>query len=179
MHRTFCAFKPKHIQKPDEAHEDCFCLPRLQDARCHCTNMSDTWFRTSPRAANRKSTLVGYIRESEGGPSADAQYKQLAAYCKNHGCVLADTFVDKGIPAYGLSGALEALKLNDGLIAVDLKRFVEHENQLLRELRPFIHHFFCHPDKHLISLDESLDTGTSLGQKTALDLMSNMKDGWE
>src|SRR5262249_58566321 len=93
----------------------------------------------------------------------------ITLYCGMNGYRIARVVQDLGRPAAGLTGALEALNQATALIAVDLERFVEHSDDRIRDLRPFVHHFFCHTNKHLITINEGIDTRSSAGQAIALD----------
>jgi DNA invertase Pin-like site-specific DNA recombinase len=121
---------------------------------------------------------VAYIRLGGQQPAREEQARLIAHYCTQHGFRLAKTFVDIGKPSQQLQNALQELEEHDGLIAVDLNSFVEHENDRIRDLRPFIHHFFCHQSKHLITIQEGIDTGSAAGQMAAIEFASQDKDNF-
>jgi hypothetical protein len=48
----------------------------------------------------------------------------------------------------------------------------------MRELRPFIHHFFCASQKHLVTIEEGLDSGSPGGQAAMLELVNQNKEAF-
>ncbi len=158
----------------------CTCPPDSAAKPCHCQKLNNPWSRKSmpPAAHLHEASLVAYIRLDQNQLPRDDQEQMLRTYCVQHGFKLEDVFIDKGKPSYGLRDALQSVEQFDGLIAVDLDCFVEHEGDRLRDLRPFIHHFFCRKDKHLITIQEGIDTGYPAGQRAAVDFLEQIKDGF-
>lgn len=107
----------------------------------------------------------------------DKQLKLINEFCQEHGCEVVKVFQDDGpTPGSALSLALQALNQADGLIAVDLNRFVHHHGDRMRDLKPFIHNFFCHTERYLLTVTEGIDTSSPVGQKNAVEFFSNVKD---
>jgi hypothetical protein len=100
----------------------------------------------------------------------------ISDYCHDNEYYVKATFVDQGKPSVGLKDAMKAVDDADGLIAADLNRFVEHSSDRFRDLRPFVHHFFCHAAKHLITVEEGVDTGSCAGQANVVELMNQVKE---
>ncbi len=173
-----------HIAQPcsyDPVSEGrCSCEPEISAKLCHCHTLNNPWSKNSLHAPSRalhEASLVAYIRiGGQDHLSKDEQTNLIAAYCTQHGFRLAQTFVDFGKPSQALRDALQELEKHDGIIAVDLNSFVEHQDDRMRDLRPFIHHFFCHPSKHLITIQEGIDTGSAAGQKAAIEFSSQIKE---
>lgn len=128
---------------------------------------------------SRKEKLVVYIRV----PSEellDEKLQLIKAYCADNGYQVHDIFSDVGDhPSFGFKAALDEMENADGLITVDLNQFVGSKSDRIRELRPLIHHFFCGGGKHLITVEDGIDTGTKLGQQNAIALISESKVGFE
>ena len=174
-----CKYQPlRLLEEPsNESQRLCACSPELLTELCRCASFRNPWVRHSlPRLScpSRDSDVVAYIRTDTESPSADEQIELIHSYCLMHGCRIKKIFEDAGRPSAGLTQALESLKEAQGLIAMDLNRFVEHTEDKLRDLRPFIHHFFCHTNKHLITIAEGIDTGTPSGQVSAVDIVNSL-----
>jgi DNA invertase Pin-like site-specific DNA recombinase len=122
-----------------------------------------------------RQKVVAYIRYTSNPLDAGRQLTCIKDYCADRGYQLLKVFKDSGKPSWGLSGALEALNEADALIAVDLDRFIEHEGDRIRDLRPFVHNFFGYRNKHLIVIKEGIDTGLPLGQMNSVELISNQR----
>jgi hypothetical protein len=149
-----------------EGHTNCLCVPPPKAA---------DWLRGKPKG----ETLVAYIR---AGKEEDIHgyLKEINRYCKQHSYQIADAFTDVGdIPSFGLQAAFDALEHADGLISLEINMFIKHNADRTRELRPFIHHFFCMRDKHLITIVDGIDTGTSFGQENAISMICETKAGFE
>lgn len=123
-----------------------------------------------------KTSLIAYLRSSEEAGDAEKQLETIEAYCAHHGFRLKNIFKDEGAPSVGLTRALDALNGADGLIAVDLDRFVEHEGDKTRDLRPFVHEFLSLGSKHLITIKEGIDTGSAGGQASAIEFINQPRD---
>jgi len=82
-------------------------------------------------------------------------------------------------PSFGFKAAIDALENADGLISVDLNQFASSHGDRVRELRPLIHHFFCLGGKHLITINDGVDTSTHAGQQNAMDSICTTKGGFE
>src|SRR5262249_26268633 len=133
---------------------------------------SRPWPRRCSGLIPHREKVIGYIRYTDDPFDAGRQLELMQTYCASQGFRLVKVFEDAGAPSTGLSRALSALKEADALIAVDLDRFVEHEGDNLRDLRPFIHDFFEFNNKHLITIREGIDTGSPNGQMDILELMN-------
>jgi Resolvase, N terminal domain len=140
----------------------------------HESSMSDTWLRNNHQS--HKPKMVAYIRTSGNCPIYLDQAADIIEFCKLHDYQVDQFFDDKGDPSYGLREAMEALQTHDGLIAVDLDRFVEHKEDRLRDLRPLIHHFLSNSNKRLVAIKEGVDTAAPAGQLNALNLMEGNLD---
>ena len=160
------------------ALNDCNCSPLLAELGCHCTALSHHWQHDEEKKRirpPRQHGLIAYIR-ADSYLSADQQRRIINDFCHCNNYFIKATYTDTGSPAAGLHAALRAIDKADGLIAADLNRFVEFSDDRLRELRPFVHHFFCHPDKRLISVQEGVDTGSVLGQENVVSIMNHVKE---
>lgn len=119
---------------------------------------------------NRK--VVAYIRAANEF-ELDDQFEEIENYAADNDLNVIETFCDVGAPTGGLSHAFEALETADGLIICNLNRLVTHQIDRLRDLRPILHRFCSKEGKHLISIEEGLDTSTSIGQTVALEVINN------
>lgn len=165
-------FKDKHVHSPQVN-------PRgdLLD-RCLCTekNNSITSYYLN---RSRKEKLVVYVRVVEES-LLEENVGLIKTYCKELGYQIADIFTDvSDHPSFGFKAALDAMENADGLISVDLNQFVSSHGDRMRELRPLIHHFFCRGGKHLITINDGIDTGTEIGQQNAIDIISETKVGFD
>jgi hypothetical protein len=151
--------------------------PHIKPTACACSpteqeEIRKLWAARGPRKVHHK--FVGYVRASDE-LALDEQYERIEQFAKEHNIDLQETYCDLGVPQGGLSHALEALENTDGLIACNLDRFVTHHDDRLRDLRPLLHHFCCRGAKHLITIDEGIDTGTPLGQMAAVEIINEQK----
>jgi hypothetical protein len=157
----------------------CVCPPQPCAKLCHSTRDSSSRNNvggfTHPRL---HKSVIAYLRVGGTRLCREDQVKIIEDYCALHQLELAQVFSDRGKPSYGLQEALQELKNHDALVAVNLDSFVEHEDDKVRDLRPFIHHFFCNDMKHLITIAEGVDTGTAAGQRVALSMSSQVKDSF-
>lgn len=146
-------------------------------ARAHSRSaLHNPWARqTLPHPLGR-TNLIAYIRPGNDNIDALRQLQVIEGYCASHGYRLEKVFEDEDKPSVGLASALEALRGADGLIAVDLDRFVQHEGDKTRDLRPLIHEFFSLGSKHLITIKEGIDTGSPSGQASAIELINQPRD---
>jgi hypothetical protein len=160
-------------------YSNCVCLPQPCAKLCHSsTGLASKKEFSGFTHPNHRSSVIAYVRVGGKHLCREEQEKVIDSYCALHEFKLAHVFSDVGKPSYGLQGALQELKNHDALVAVDLDSFVEHEEDRIRDLRPFIHHFFCNPGKHLITIQEGVDTGTAAGQTIALDISSQVKESF-
>jgi len=152
----------------------CSCSPDTAGKTCLCHGLSNPFLREPPIAVpDHGPVLVGYIRIAGDLASQEEQTTMINDYCLDHGFRISEFFVDTGKPSYALKAALIAMKDHHGLIAVNLQSFVENTEDRLRDLRPFVHHFFCAGSKDLITVEEGIDTATSQGQIAADDAVSS------
>jgi DNA invertase Pin-like site-specific DNA recombinase len=120
--------------------------------------------------------FVAYVRACTQ-LEIDEQCEAIDEYAKEHSLVIAETFCDLGAPMSGLHHAFEALDTADGIVVVDLNRFVTHANDRLLDLRPILHRFCsASENKHLISIAEGINTATANGQLAAMELVQDIKD---
>jgi hypothetical protein len=150
--------------------------PRVHFQNCRCSALSNPWLRNKLRLKPRTSSLIAYARTTQSSQTVEEQLAILEKYCHKHGYHISRVFVDTGGPGAGLQQALESLNEAAGLIAVDTDRFVADSVDRLRALRPLVHHFLCHTDKHLITVEEGIDTHSPAGQIVALELLTDSKD---
>lgn len=144
---------------------------------CRCDVLRNPWSSGYDKKAPKPTHLIAYIRVDDEPPSAEEQREQIESYCKKHGFELVSIYEDKGLkPGYGLARALSELSHVGGLIASDLNRFIHCRGDRLRDLKPFIHDFFCTSQKHLLTVKEGVDTGTPGGQRAAIEFISSTKD---
>ncbi len=125
---------------------------------------------------HKKLRLIGYIRC--GGTDFDSaqQRQMIQKYCDAHGYILVGySETDAGVPGYGLHEAIAALGANDGIIALDLDRFVRHHDDRLLDLRPLIENML-HEGKVLITLLDGIETLTAQGQQVTLDLLNSWSE---
>jgi hypothetical protein len=173
----FSKFNEEGYQSPNL---DLQCRDRLRSwkvaKRSSQTALSNPWVRRSLRHPPGRGNLVGYIRYTSDPWDSGRQLERLQDYCARHGYRIEKAFEDQGKPSLGLARALEALDQADGIIAVDLDRFVEHEGDKTRDLRPLIHEFLCLGNKHLITIKEGIDTGSAAGQQAAIELINQPRN---
>jgi hypothetical protein len=159
----------------------CACAPDHSADLSHCRTLTNPWrnnLHGSSRAPH-EPVLLAYIRPGARQFTREEQVRMIEAYCVQQGFRIAKTFTDTDKPSRGLQDALHAVEEHDGvdgLIAVNLNCFVEHESDRLRDLRPFIHHFFCLKGKHLITIQEGIDTGSREGQLAAVEVATQSKE---
>lgn len=123
----------------------------------------------------KKQNLIGYVR-ALNVETATQKVALLKQYCSENGYRLLHVKVEVGPrPSFELAAALDDLAEADGLIATDLDQFFPPTPDRLRELKPFVHHFFCSHAKHLITIEDGIDTGTVVGQENALELIAKVK----
>jgi hypothetical protein len=137
---------------------------------------SAPWVRCCSGFVPRSGKVIAYIRYTDDPWDAGRQLDMIQNYCGRNGYHLVKAFEDAGKPGNGLSRALEALREADALIAVDMDRFMEHDADYLRDLRPFIHDFFGMSGKHLITIKEGIDTSSPNGQLDVIDFMSERRN---
>lgn len=165
-------FKDKHVHSPQVN-------PRgdLLD-RCLCTEKSNS-ITSYYLNRSRKEKLVVYVRVVEES-LLEENVELIKTYCQELGYQIAEIFTDvSDHPSFGFKAALDAMENADGLISVDLNQFVSSHGDRIRELRPLIHHFFCRGGKHLITINDGIDTGTEIGQQNAIDIISETKVGFD
>jgi hypothetical protein len=120
--------------------------------------------------------LVGYIRTGDTHVTADEQRKMITDHCEKYGHHLVGfTHVDMEKPQYGLQEAMAALQEDDGIIAMDLDRFVRHPEDRLLDLRPLIQQFM-HSGKVLVTVKEGIETRSAAGQQRVNDFLSEWFD---
>lgn len=146
--------------------------------RCMCTDKGNS-IASYYLNRSRREKLVVYVRVNSE-IEVEENVELIKEYCSENGYQITDIFTDVADhPSFGFKAAIEAMENADGLITVDLNQFVSLHGDRMRELRPLIHHFFCHGGKHLITINDGIDTGTELGQRNAIDLFSESKVGFE
>ena len=125
---------------------------------------------------HKKLRLIGYLRTGGTSLNVEEQKQKIEEYCIEHEHKLVGySAVDEGMPGLGLHDSLEALKEYDGIVAVDLNRYVKHHEDRLVDLRPLIQKIL-HERKVLIAINEQFETQTALGQHAALDLLQDWSD---
>jgi hypothetical protein len=142
------------------------------------TNKSDskTVKHAWPKGSNTR--LVAYLRPCEK-LSIVQQRQELERFCTEHGYHIAKEFIDEHGPGLSLQAAMDNMDFADGMIATDLNRFVEHIDNRARDLRPLLHHFLTDRKKHLLVVEEGIDTSTVQGQAIALETINQLKDADE
>lgn len=144
--------------------------------KCLCGN--DFGSTAQKRKEPKGERLVAYIRATNE-VDIEKFLLEIQKYCTEHSYQIVQIFTDlTDHPSFGLQAALTALENADGLISCDINMFVNQQADRVRELRPFIHQFFCLDAKHLITIVDGIDTGTVLGQENAITLMCESKDGF-
>ncbi|MFN8552961.1 MAG: hypothetical protein U0103_15930 [Candidatus Obscuribacterales bacterium] len=150
---------------------------RVQSAECVCNNSSslaDVFF-----GKPKGESLIAYIR-APNQEEINRRWQEIDQHSKSHSYKIVQLFTDTGDrPSFGLQSALEALEYVDGLISCEMQMFIKDNGDRIRELRPFIHHFFCLHGKHLITIFDGIDTSTYFGQENAIELMCQTKAGFE
>ncbi len=122
---------------------------------------------------NRK--IIAYVRACDE-MDLDEQFQEIERYASEHRLKIEDTFCDVGPPMFGLRHAIEALEHADTLIVCNLNRLVMHREDRLRDLRPILHRFCSNGGKHLISIEEGVNTASPTGQLNVLELINGVKD---
>lgn len=146
--------------------------------QCLCRNEHQHWLHAG-KTTPKHNRVVAYLREPEGAHSISNE-RQLALveeFCKQHGYELVNVFRDHGSePGPGLHAALDALSMADGLVALDLERFVHDHKDRLRDLKPLLHKFFCNTDRYLLTVLEGVNTRGTAGQQQAMEILSSVKN---
>jgi DNA invertase Pin-like site-specific DNA recombinase len=121
--------------------------------------------------------VIAYARACDE-MDLDEQYDEIEKYAKEHHLVVTETYCDVGKPMTGLHHAMEALENADALLVCNLNRLVTHTDDRLRDLRPLLHHFCSQQagGKHLISIEEGINTSTPTGQMNAVEIINEYKD---
>lgn len=145
--------------------------------QCLCRNEHQHWLHAG-KVAPKHNRVIAYLREPEGSCviSNERQLALIEEFCKQHGYELVNIFRDHSSePGLGLSMALDALSMADGLVALDLERFVHDHKDRLRDLKPLLHKFFCNTDRYLLTVLEGVNTRATGGQQSAMDVLSSVK----
>jgi DNA invertase Pin-like site-specific DNA recombinase len=122
---------------------------------------------------HRKLRLIGYLRTGGSLISVRDQRNMIREYCVQNGHhLIGFTEVDSDKPSFGLQEALNGLKKSDGMIAVDLDRFITHGDDRLVELRPLVERLF-HSGKVLITLIDGIETATAAGQLGLIEMIND------
>ncbi len=144
---------------------------------CRCEVLKNPWPFSPGAHATKCTHLVAYIRTDWEPPSKEEQLNAINEFCRKHDYVLDSIYEDFGSkPGYGLADALARLDRVGGIVAFDLDRFVHNSADRLRDLKPFIHDFFCSTNKHLLTVKEGINTATPGGQRAAIEFISSTKD---
>jgi hypothetical protein len=125
-----------------------------------------------PFLHRRPATVSVYLRPHATRDNIEVQMAEIEDYCHRHGYRIAHVFKDLGLPGMGLQEVLARLDEADGLVVIGLDCFVEHSSDRLRDLRPLLRHFLNYAHKHLIAVNEGIDSSTVFGQESIMDLMS-------
>jgi hypothetical protein len=159
---------------------DCKCPPAqdidLKDCRCVMTKSGHWRLLLPDNKPEHGLKLIAYIRP--GVHDVPHQLAAIEKYRNEHNIEIIGVFKDLDKPSLGLRDALENMVHCDGLIATDPNRFVCNQTDRMRELRPFIHHFFCASQKHLVTIEEGLDSGSPGGQAAMLELVNQNKEAF-
>ncbi len=125
---------------------------------------------------HHKLNLVAYIRCGGINMNEAQQKAMIEEYCATHGHHVGKVFLaDRSIPTLALHDALETLDTADGLIAVDLNRFVKHPDDRLYDLRILVNELIHH-GKVLIAINDGIETVTAAGQKDAIEFVNRWSD---
>lgn len=170
-----CGYKPEHTADGNmtEVPNTCECDPPINFQ--HCNALFNPWLRNKLTRSARKGGLIAYVRTFGDDDTMNSQLAAIENYCKEHGFKIVRVFHDHGSPGRGLQEALNAVDECAGIIAIDLIRFTQFTSDRHREIRPLIHHFLSHTDKHLITIAEGIDTRAPGGQLIAIDLMNDTR----
>lgn len=152
---------------------ECNCEPAFNFQ--YCQPLFNPWVRNKLSMSVGKGGLVAYVRVDKAESSTQEQVREIEQYCLKHGYKIQHIFFDCGVPGKGLQEALNSLDECAGVIATNLDRFVDYRQEKLRQVRPLLHHFLSHTDKHLISIEEGIDTRSPAGQLIAMEVMSDVK----
>lgn len=144
-------------------------------SHCHCHGTHNVWAERSHKQI-RPVKLAAYLRYDAEPPSREEQLDVIHEYCEKHGYEVVEIFEDEGThPGGGLARAMQACEHLQGVVASDLERFVRDHGDRLRDLKPFLHHFFCSSHRRLLSVKEGVDTSSALGQANALEILNAVK----
>lgn len=144
---------------------------------CRCDVLKNPWASHTTTHPEHLTHLVAYIRIDQEPPGKQEQINLINDFCSKNGYQIDSIYEDHGIhPGQGLMNATARLDHVGGLLAVDLDRFVRSKGDRLRDLKPFIHDFFCTTNKHLLTIKEGVNTATAAGQHAAIEFISSVKD---
>ncbi len=145
---------------------------------CVCTG-SRPWFRTAAANFSHPVRLIAYAR-SESETKCLEQFDRIEDFCNANNFELVGRFRDiASVPGVGLHQAIQQLSHANGIVAVDLDRFVHHHQDRLLDLKPLLHQFFCSGTRFLVTIKEGVNTQSAAGQKAALEVMDSLKDPLE
>jgi hypothetical protein len=124
----------------------------------------------------KRLRLIGYIRTGQTEVTADQQRRINQEFCHAHNNQLIGfSETDRDKPCFGLQGVLQALNHVDGIIALDLDRFVHHAEDRLYELRPFLQNLL-RSKKVLITIADGIETISASGQKAILEHLNEWNE---
>jgi DNA invertase Pin-like site-specific DNA recombinase len=127
----------------------------------------------------KNSRFIAYLRPDAHRPLSQ-QRSEISRFCSEHGYNIVREYVDTEVtPGPVLQEALDHMQLVDGIVVSDLNRFVTHDSNRARDLRPLMKRFLVERSKHLIVIEEGIDTSTAVGQTIAAETINQLKDADE
>ncbi len=155
-------------------------LDRLKANRLHCECQGPCPSKPHLYELGHKGKkglrLVAYIR-SASPDMRELQRSKIEDYCEKNGhSIVAVYDWDLSKPSTALHDALQSIDGADGLIVSDLDRIIDHPDDPPRDLFPIFHHYFFHSTKHLISIQEGIDTGSLPGQESFIRYLNRIED---
>ncbi len=125
---------------------------------------------------HHKLNLIAFIRCGGSELNETEQEAMISEYCNTHNYHLSGIYLaENNLTNTVLTDAMKALASADGLIAVDLNRFVRHADDRLHDLAPLLNELIRHR-KVLIAILDGIETVTPHGQKVAIDYANQWSD---
>lgn len=125
---------------------------------------------------HKKLRLIGYVRTAGTDLSEQQQQQMIREYCEKHHHNLVEFApTDHELPSFGWAEAKLDLKKFDGVVAVDLNRFVTHACDRLNDLRILLKGF-AKKGKVVVGIIDGIDTQTAHGQEAAFELTNEWSD---
>ncbi|MBX9666945.1 MAG: recombinase family protein [Candidatus Obscuribacterales bacterium] len=124
----------------------------------------------------RNAHLIAYTKYGGENNTIMMQVDHIHRFCTMHGYTIQNVFEwEKSRPGTAIREALMAMHTADGIIVSDLTRLIDHYADPMRDLKPLVHECFRN-GKHLIAVNEGIDTATVVGQNALIEYTQELHD---